>query len=117
MGQLNLLGNLPWFFSDRRERVAGRNISISSGTFRIILKAHTAAFFLMYALEDLRSLSTSPAKSRDISGEAIAPRVQSANPCTNCVEEFKSLENKYKGISTSDNSSVMQYLYCATNGD
>lgn len=76
--------------------MAGRYISISSGTLQIIRNAQTAAFFLIYALDDFKSLSTSPARSRDISGEAMAPRVQSARPWTNWVEEFKSLEREKK---------------------
>ena len=82
---------MPWFFSERRDLVAGRNISINSGAFPIILNAQSAAFFLMYALDDFKSFSTSPAKSLDISGDAIAPKVQRARPCTNCVDEFRSL--------------------------
>ncbi len=34
----------PLFFSLRRARVQGMNISMSSGTLRIIRKAHSAAF-------------------------------------------------------------------------
>lgn len=48
----------------------------------------------MYALGDFINFSISPAKSRAISGDAIAPRVQSARPTTNCVGLFKSLQNQ-----------------------
>ena len=65
--------------------VTGRNISMRSGTLRMILKAQRAAFFRMYALEDLSSFSTSGAKSRAISTDAIEPSVQSAKPTTNCA--------------------------------
>ena len=34
--------HVPWFFSFRRRRVAGINISIRSGTFRKIRTAHNA---------------------------------------------------------------------------
>lgn len=84
---------LPWFFSDNKLLVAGKNISNSSGTRLIILYAHSAAFFLIYALGDFISRSTSEAKSLAISGEAMAPKVQSASPTANCVVEFKSLKN------------------------
>lgn len=57
----------------------------------MILKAHSAAFFLIYALGDLISRSTSDARSLAISGDAIAPSVQSASPTTNCVLLFRSL--------------------------
>lgn len=83
--------DIPWFFSVSKLLVAGRNISIRSGTRRIILKAHNAAFFFMYAFGDFISLSTSDARSRAISGEAIAPNVQRARPTTNCVLLFRSL--------------------------
>ena len=49
----------------------------------------------MYAFGDFISLSTSTAKSRAISGDAMAPRVHSANPTTNCVVEFKSLKQPH----------------------
>ena len=60
--------------------VTGKNISINSGTLRMILKAHRAAFFRMYALEDLTNFSTSGAKSRAISTEAMEPSVHNAKP-------------------------------------
>lgn len=82
----------PWFFSVIKLRVAGRNISISSGTRLMIRKAQSAAFFRMYAFGDFINLSTSAARSLAISGDAIAPRVHSARPMTNCVELFKSLQ-------------------------
>jgi len=53
--------------------------------------AHSAAFLRMYAFGDFISRSTSEARSRDISGDAMAPNVQSARPTTNCVELFRSL--------------------------
>lgn len=84
----------PWFFSVIRLRVAGRNISISSGTRLMIRKAQSAAFFRMYAFGDFINLSTSDAKSLAISGDAIAPRVHNARPMTNCVELFKSLREQ-----------------------
>lgn len=34
----------PWFFSFNRERVAGKNISIKSGTLLIILRAANADY-------------------------------------------------------------------------
>jgi len=37
------------------------------------------AFFLRYALEDLMTLSISPARSLPISGEAMLPSVQRAS--------------------------------------
>ena len=73
--------------------VTGRNISMRSGTLRMILKAQRAAFFRMYALEDLSSFSTSGAKSRAISTDAIEPSVQSAKPTTNWVVLFRSFLN------------------------
>lgn len=81
----------PWFFSVIKLRVAGKNISINSGTRLMIRKAQSAAFFRMYAFGDFISLSTSDARSLAISGDAIAPRVHNARPMTNCVELFKSL--------------------------
>jgi hypothetical protein len=54
--------------------------------------AHNAAFLRMYAFGDFISRSTSEARSRDISGDAMAPKVHSARPTTNCVELFKSLQ-------------------------
>lgn len=60
----------------------------------MILKAHRAAFLRIYAFGDFISRSTSPAKSRAISGDAIAPKVHNAKPTTNCVVEFKSLKIK-----------------------
>lgn len=82
----------PWFFSLSRDRVAGRKISISSGTRRMTRKAHSVAFLRIYVFGDFIRRSTSLAKSRAISGEAIAPKVHSARPTTNCVELFKSLQ-------------------------
>ena len=35
---------LPWFFSLSRGRATGMNISISSGTFRMMLTAHSVAW-------------------------------------------------------------------------
>lgn len=81
----------PWFFSDNKDLVAGKNISINSGTFRIIRNAHRAAFLRIYAFCDFSSRSTSDARSRDISGEAIAPKVHNAKPTINWVGLFKSL--------------------------
>jgi hypothetical protein len=52
----------------------------------MILKAQRAAFFRMYAFEDLRSFSTSGARSRAISTDAMEPSVQRARPTTNWVE-------------------------------
>lgn len=75
--------NTPWFFSDSIDLVAGKNISISSGTLRTILYAHNAAFFLIYVLGDFIKRSTSVARSLAISGDAIAPRVHNARPTTN----------------------------------
>lgn len=69
---------------------------MSSGTFRIIRNAHNAAFFRISALCDFSKRSTSEAKSRDISGDAIAPNVHRAKPTTYCVGPFKSLEIKYR---------------------
>ena len=46
---------------------------------------HFLTFFLIYAFEDLRSFSTSPAKSRLISAEHIAPIVHNAKLTTYCV--------------------------------
>ena len=86
----------PWFFSVKRLRVAGRNISISSGTRLMIRNAQRAAFFLMYAFGDFISLSTSEARSLAISGEAIAPSVHKAKPITNCVRLFKSLQREIR---------------------
>ena len=63
----------------------------------MILKAHNAAFFLMYALGDLIRRSTSEARSLAISGEAIAPRVHRARPTTNCVLLLRSLLTKKNG--------------------
>lgn len=54
--------------------------------------AHNVAFFRMYAFGDFIKRSTSLAKSRAISGEAIAPSVHNAKPTTNCVGLFKSLQ-------------------------
>jgi len=82
----------PWFFSDSNDRVAGRKISINSGTLRIMRNAHSAAFLRIYAFGDFISRSTSEARSRDISGDAIAPKVHRARPTTNCVELFRSLK-------------------------
>lgn len=84
--------DVPWFFSDNRDLVAGKNISINSGTFKMIRKAHKAAFLRIYAFGDFNNLSTSDAKSLDISGDAIAPNVHNANPTMNCVGLFKSLQ-------------------------
>ena len=75
--------------------VTGRNISMRSGTLRMILKAQRAAFFRMYALEDLSSFSTSGAKSRAISTDAIEPSVQSAKPTTNWVVLFRSFFKQF----------------------
>lgn len=86
--------NSPWFFSVSRLLVAGRNISMRSGTLRMMRKAHSAAFFFMYAFGDLISLSTSDARSRAISGEAMAPSVHSARPTTNWVLLLRSLWTK-----------------------
>lgn len=47
------------------------------------LNAHKAAFFRMYAFDDLRSFSISGAKSLAISTEAMEPKVQRAKPTTN----------------------------------
>lgn len=73
---------------------------MSSGTRLMILKAHSAAFFLMYALGDFISRSTSLARSLAISGEAIAPSVHSASPTTNCVELFRSLHKTEVSIAS-----------------
>lgn len=56
------------------------------------LNAHSVAFFRIYAFGLFISRSTSLARSRAISGDAIAPSVHSASPTTNCVGLFKSLE-------------------------
>jgi len=55
---------------------------------------------LIYVFVDFnKSFSASPAKSRHISGEQIAPRVQRAMPATNWSLSFKWLENeKFKGV-------------------
>ena len=87
----------PWFFSVIRLRVAGKNISINSGTRLMIRKAQSAAFFRIYAFGDFINLSTSDARSLAISGDAIAPRVHNAKPMTNCVELFKSLCKQNQG--------------------
>jgi len=42
-------------------------------------------FFLIYAFDDFRSFSTSPARSRLISAEQIAPIVHNAKLTTYCV--------------------------------
>merc|ERR1719219_1263557 len=85
----------PWFFSDKIVRVTGKNISINSGTFLMILKAHNAAFLRIYAFDDLTSFSTSGAKSRAISVDAMDPKVHRANPTTNWVELFKSVLRQF----------------------
>uniref|UniRef100_A0A1A9ZII9 Uncharacterized protein n=1 Tax=Glossina pallidipes TaxID=7398 RepID=A0A1A9ZII9_GLOPL len=77
---------------DSKERVAGKKISINSGTRRITRKAHRIAFLRIYVFGDFMRRSTSLAKSRAISGEAMAPNVHKAKPTTNCVELFKSLQ-------------------------
>lgn len=86
----------PWFFSLNSDRVAGKNISIKSGTRRMTRNAHSVAFFRMYAFGDFIRRSTSLAKSRAISGEAIAPNVHNAKPTTNWVVLFKSLHRRQK---------------------
>lgn len=57
-------------------------------------KAQSTAFFRIYAFGDFMSFSISPARSRAISGDAIAPSVQSARPTTNCVGLLRSLKDK-----------------------
>lgn len=74
----------------------------------MILKAHSAAFFLIYALGDLISRSTSDARSLAISGDAIAPSVQSARPTTNCVLLFRSLRKKYLVVNKSLDADKLQ---------
>ena len=83
--------HIPWFFSVRSDLVAGKKISMISGTLRTTRKAHNAAFFLMYALGLRVRRSISAAKSRAISGEAMAPNVHNASPTTNWVLELRSL--------------------------
>lgn len=44
--------SLPWFFSFSKERVAGMNISIKSGTLRMMQKAHRMAYKSNYSSDD-----------------------------------------------------------------
>lgn len=119
-----IFSHLPWFFSESRDLVAGRNISISSGTLRMIRYAQRAAFLRTYALGDFMSRSTSEAKSRDISGDAMAPRVHKARPTTNCTELFRSLQEskiitvhrKLSSITLAKNNySLTWALICCTS--
>lgn len=90
MARVTAQSSTPWFLSFSSDLALEVKFSSRSGTFLTILIAQIAAFRLMYVLLDPMSLSISLLRSRDISSEAMLPKVARARPTTYMLEWFMS---------------------------
>jgi len=69
-------------------------------------------FFRIYMLELPRSFSTSEVRSRDISADAMFPKVHSASPTIYMLAWFKSLEDEEeRAVSCLEGSHSAMVLY------
>mmetsp|Transcript_14919 Transcript_14919/g.36602 ORF Transcript_14919/g.36602 Transcript_14919/m.36602 type:complete len:306 (+) Transcript_14919:2877-3794(+) len=101
----------PWFLSFSNVTTRSTKSSTMSGHFVRHLAMARLAFFRRYGMPDLRCLSTSGAKSRDMSAVAKFPIVHSARPATNLFWEFISflieLVANIRTSASSDKSSII----------